>query len=72
MRELQKKSETSLMRYVSVENIRTSSANSQQREKNNNDWFNSLSNKEDMGSEHLYRTSRESDSTSYKIAPLDI
>lgn len=31
-----------------------------------------LSNKEDMGSEHLYHTSRESDSTSYKIAPLDI
>lgn len=31
-----------------------------------------LSNREDMGSEHLYRTGRESDLTSYKIAHLDI
>lgn len=69
MRELRKKSETSLKRYIS-----TFSANSQQRKRTATiDLIvERLSNKEDMGSEHLYRTSRESDSTSYKIAPLDI
>lgn len=70
MRELQKKSETLLMLKISGQSLQT--RNREKKTTKIDLIVECLSNKEDMGSEHLYRTSRESDSTFYKIAPLDI